>query len=65
MNIGSKSIKIFSMKFDHLKYKKTMLIVIAIVTALTAYLMFSDFFKIDSCLDSGGKWSYETKMCES
>lgn len=22
------------------------------------------FFQIDSCLDSGGKWNYETKKCE-
>jgi hypothetical protein len=23
------------------------------------------FFRIDSCLDKGGKWNYETNKCES
>jgi hypothetical protein len=23
-----------------------------------------DFFKIDSCLDSGGRWDKETRTCE-
>ena len=23
-----------------------------------------DFLTIDSCLDSGGKWNYEARMCE-
>ncbi len=23
-----------------------------------------DFMKIDSCLDSGGRWNYETRSCD-
>jgi hypothetical protein len=23
-----------------------------------------DFLSIDSCLDSGGRWNYETRTCE-
>jgi hypothetical protein len=45
---------------------------IAIALAITAYLsvMFfaylklSNFFEIDSCLDKGGRWSYERNECE-
>ena len=45
--------------------KKTVLTVAFLVAVIAAYLMFSDFLKIDSCLDSGGKWNHETKVCES
>ena len=24
-----------------------------------------DFLKIDSCLDGGGRWDYERRLCES
>jgi len=65
LGIGLQSIKIFSAIFTNLKNKKIILIVVVIVAALTVYLVFSDFLKIDRCLDSGGKWNYETKVCES
>jgi hypothetical protein len=45
--------------------KKAALIVVFLVAVIALYLMFSDFLKIDSCLDSGGKWNYETKMCQN
>ncbi|MBY0413459.1 MAG: hypothetical protein K2Q18_04810 [Bdellovibrionales bacterium] len=36
------------------------LLVIAIIGVI-AY----DFWRIDSCLDSGGKWNAEKKICET
>jgi len=27
------------------------------------FLFFSDFMKVDGCLDSGGCWDYQDKVC--
>lgn len=30
------------------------------------YLFFGkNFFKIDACLDEGGRWNYDVELCES
>lgn len=35
-----------------------------ILTGIWAYPKIDEFFKVDSCLDKGGRWNYETKECE-
>ncbi len=47
------------------KYVKIILITFALL-ALTGfiYLKITHFFEIDSCLDKGGSWNYEKKLCE-
>jgi hypothetical protein len=27
-------------------------------------LIFSDFFAIDRCVDHGGRWNYDARVCE-
>ena len=50
----------------------TLLIVMTLLICNFLYMCFlfvghefnPDFFKIDSCLDNGGKWNYDNKICE-
>ena len=35
-----------------------------ILTGIWTYPKVDQFFKVDSCLDKGGRWNYETKECE-
>ena len=35
-----------------------------ILTGVWAYPKIDQFFKVDSCLDKGGRWNYETNKCE-
>lgn len=35
-----------------------------ILTGIWAYPKIDQFFKVDSCLDKGGSWNYETQECE-
>jgi hypothetical protein len=35
-----------------------------ILTGIWAYPKIDQFFKVDSCLDKGGRWNYETNKCE-
>ncbi|MBD3393073.1 MAG: hypothetical protein GF410_13730, partial [Chitinivibrionales bacterium] len=46
--------------------KKTVTIAAAILAAtiVAAVLYRSDFWRIDRCLDDGGKWNYELRRCE-
>jgi hypothetical protein len=41
-------------------------IIILVIVSLTffTYPRIKRFFQIDSCLDSGGRWNYETGQCE-
>ena len=44
---------------------KKVLIILALFTlAGVAYLKASQFFKIDDCLDQGGRWNYDLAICE-
>jgi len=46
--------------------KRTRLVLSALILALLVifgYLL-KGFLKIDSCLDRGGRWNYETGTCE-
>jgi len=44
---------------------------VLLITALYIGLLFiahdgnPDFFAIDACLDRGGRWDYEKRVCES
>ena len=35
-----------------------------ILTGIWTYPKINQFFKVDSCLDKGGGWNYETNKCE-
>ena len=35
-----------------------------LLAALAFYLWWSDFLTIDGCLDDGGRWNYEARVCE-
>lgn len=51
-----------------MKKKKTMLLILSVFILLGVgvnWLMNSEFMRIDSCLDLGGAWDYEHKMCSS
>lgn len=39
-------------------------LILLFVIGLIATPKVKRFFKIDSCLDSGGRWNYDTEMCE-
>lgn len=41
-----------------------LLVIIAGLGGISLYLKSTDFFAIDKCLDSGGRWNYEEKKCE-
>jgi len=46
---------------------KKFIIVILIVLALIIgfiWTKYGTFWVIDKCLDQGGRWNYEIKMCE-
>ena len=42
--------------------------IVAAIAALAAVLAVVDctgrFFRIDSCLDGGGRWNYNARVCE-
>lgn len=50
-----------------MKRKKYLLILLVALTSLLAYgyLRESNFFEIDTCLDCGGRWNYQTEECDS
>ena len=52
LEMTPKTIKIFVIAF--------------VLIALTGfgYLQLTHFFEIDACLDKGGRWNYEKKVCE-
>lgn len=35
-----------------------------IMAGIWTYPKIKQFFKVDSCLDKGGRWNYETNKCE-
>ncbi|NIP31077.1 MAG: hypothetical protein GTN59_11095 [Candidatus Dadabacteria bacterium] len=51
---------------NRLKNIKTFLIIIILAFACLSIWLFinSEFLKVDDCLDSGGRFNYETKECE-
>ncbi len=40
------------------------IVLILILIGIWTYHKIDQFFKVDSCLDKGGRWNYETKECE-
>jgi hypothetical protein len=47
--------------------KSIILLIAGLLIALISFLTYpriKRFFKIDSCLDSGGRWNYKTGQCE-
>jgi hypothetical protein len=44
--------------------RKLVIIILAFTVFGAMYLYQTNFFAIDSCLDQGGCWRYQTKQCE-
>jgi hypothetical protein len=42
-----------------------LLALLIILTAAFIWLWWSDFWLIDICLDSGGRWNYADRLCEN
>lgn len=38
--------------------------IISIILLTLMSLEFYDWLQVDKCLDQGGRWNYETEMCE-
>lgn len=39
-------------------------VLLLFLTGIWAYPKIAQFFKVDSCLDKGGSWNYETQECD-
>jgi hypothetical protein len=63
--VGTAAILSVAVRAKTRKLLKWVAITTGIITlALLFYVYFSDFMLIDACLDSGGRWNYETRTCE-
>jgi hypothetical protein len=49
---------------DKKNIKKSIIWVVALIAMIWIFSEIIQFFKVDSCLDSGGRWNYETNECE-
>jgi hypothetical protein len=47
-----------------MKINKKIMILIVVVILITGVIWVKGFLSVDSCLDSGGRWSDEMKTCE-
>lgn len=45
-------------------YKKYYIIVAVLFVLLACIVLLKEELEIDSCLDNGGRWNYENKLCE-
>ncbi len=52
--------------FDFMKtsVKKMIMAAVMLGFLLFGYFKIKRYFEIDSCLDKGGKWNYQTCKCE-
>ena len=46
------------------KTKKTFLLLLAVVSVVAIFMYLKRQVEIDKCLDNGGRWNYEKKVCE-
>lgn len=46
------------------KYKKLIFCLILLSVVIAMGLWLRGCLIVDDCLDSGGRWNYETKLCE-
>jgi hypothetical protein len=44
--------------------KKIFVLILVLAIGVAGWFCQSNFFAIDSCLDQGGCWRYQTKQCE-
>jgi hypothetical protein len=47
-----------------MRKKKFILLIIIILLCIPVYLWIKRQLEIDSCLDKGGRWNYESGKCE-
>lgn len=40
------------------------IILLAAMVVIGHFIIPKDFFKIDTCLDRGGRWNYDARSCE-
>lgn len=52
------------MNYKIKKFIKICCILALIVILVFVFFRINRFLEIDSCLDSGGRWNYETNQCE-
>lgn len=45
-------------------FKRALIVLIVVVAVLIGILYLNRFLRIDDCLDGGGRWDYETSMCD-
>lgn len=43
---------------------KKIISVVAVLILIAVGIWFKGYLAVDSCLDSGGRWNYDTKTCE-
>jgi hypothetical protein len=39
-------------------------IALAVLSGLCVWVRNSEWWQVDRCLDAGGRWNYETQICE-
>ena len=47
-----------------MKIKKTFLLLLTVVSLVAIFMYLKRQVEIDKCLDNGGRWNYEKKVCE-
>ena len=50
--------------FSHLMLTGFIVILLVLVVLALGFLQMRDVFAIDRCLDGGGRWNYEERLCE-
>jgi hypothetical protein len=52
------------MQILHRSKKSLVLLLVVAVVLLAFGLWFRRFMQVDACLDSGGRWNYDSNICE-
>jgi hypothetical protein len=47
-----------------MKHKKKLFALVAVILLVVIAIYVRKELKIDSCLDGGGRWNYQTSVCE-
>ena len=60
-----KNIRRYALKLIKLCLYTIFALMILLAVSILALLIFEpDFLHIDSCLDAGGRWDYDARICE-
>jgi hypothetical protein len=47
-----------------MKHLRLIIIISSVAISFLIYLHLNNFFKIDKCLDRGGRWDYQQNVCK-